>query len=54
MVVSGGYRYGFKRGYMQSGVSYLNGKRDVWEKARGYGGYKLRIIQLVVGGVYRF
>jgi hypothetical protein len=53
-VFAGGYRYAYSDGYFQTGVSYLNGKRDVWEKARGYGDYELTILTVVAGGVYRF
>jgi hypothetical protein len=52
-LLGAGYKFAFKSGYAQTGFSYLTGSREVWENARGYGNYTLKIISLFAGGVYR-
>lgn len=50
IIASGGYRYRMKESHIQAGLFYLTGERNVWELGRGYGEYRIRVINLVMGG----
>jgi hypothetical protein len=49
-----GYRKGLKKGHIQTGLAWLNGKREVWDKARGNGSYELNVYSIIFGGVLKF
>jgi hypothetical protein len=39
-------------GRLQTGLMYISGERDVWNKARGYGHYELSILSVTAGTAF--
>lgn len=48
-----GYKFTRDSGYLQTGLTYTTGDREVGRKARGYGTYKLKYYAVVAGGIWR-